>query len=181
MNLMRLILIIGLVMSLYGCSRGNLYIDNAGIAMRKFEIDGQTFALEPNGAMIMQSKKGIHKLKIMDENQNVLKDTVFTLNKGGLINLNKGKYIIWKDLYGDEIYRKEKLSSKTIEYQNWVFTGDFTELDSSQYYTEKNWDFDLDQPFPKDKVGWTLPKGEKYIIQSKIYRLEAFVKEVKKN
>ncbi|MBX7241761.1 MAG: hypothetical protein K1X92_08425 [Bacteroidia bacterium] len=181
MIFIRIWILAGVLLAFSGCSRDNLYIDNAGKSLRKIEIDGQTFAMEPGSAMILKANKGTHKIKIMDENKTVLKDTVFTLNKGGLINLSNSRYVIWKDLYGDQIYRTTKLSEKQIEYGNWIFKGDFTELDSTKIFTEKTWDFDPDQPFPKDRIGWDLPNGEKYIIKSKLYRLEDFVKEVKKN
>ena len=181
MTVFKYLVLVGVAIGLFSCSRGNLYIDNAGTTLRKIDLDGQVFTLEGNGALIINAKQGKHQLKIMDENKKILKDTFFTLQKGGLINLGGTRYIKWKELYGDEIYRKEKMQSKMVEYESWVFTGDFTEYDSTQLYFEKDWNFDPDQPFPKDRIGWDLPTGEKYIIKSKVYRIENFVKEVKKN
>ncbi len=168
------------VMILSGCSRGNLYIDNSGSENLKIELDGQAFSLEAGAGMMIKSGSGQHRLRVMDENKALRKDTLFTLQKGGLINLAAKRYVKWNELYGDEKYRNDKLSSQKIEYESWIFTGDFTEYDSLRLFIEKDWDYDLDQPFPEGKIGWDLPNGEKYVIKSKIYRMEDFVKEVRK-
>jgi hypothetical protein len=166
--------------TLVGCAKGNLYIDNPDTAIKKIEVDGKAFSIEGKGALILESKPGQHRLVIKDENQILLKDTIFFLGKAGLIRLKPARYVKWRELYGDEKYRDEKLNKGKIEYETWVFTGDFTEYAPEQLYIEKDWDFDLDEEFPKEKVGWDMPGNEKYIIKSKIYRVEDFVKEIKK-
>lgn len=178
---MKFIYLLAFIFSLTACSRGNLYIDNPDAALKRVEVDGQKLSIEGKGAAILTVKGGKHKIVIRDENQQVIKDTLFYLGKGGLVRLAPARYVRWRELYGDEQFREEKLNKSKIEFENWVFTGDFTEYEPKQLYIERDWDFDLDQSFPKDRIGWDIPGGEKYIIKSKIYRIDDFVKEIKKN
>lgn len=168
------------VLGLTACSQGNLYIDNPDTALKRVEVDGQKLVIEGKGAAILTVKGGKHKIVIRDENHQVLKDTLFYLGKGGLLRVAPARYVRWRELYGDEAYREKKLNKNKIEFGNWVFTGDFTEYNPKQLYIEQDWDFDLNQSFPKDRIGWDIPGNDKYIIKSKIYRIEDFMKEVKK-
>lgn len=169
-----------LIVCMTACKRGNLYIDNPDSAPKKVVLDGNSFSVLGKGAAIVEAQPGVHKILIKDEQNQVLKDTVFYMGKAGLLKLAPARYVKWRELYGDEQYRKDMLNIQKVVYDTWEFKGDFTEYAPAQLYVEKDWDYDLDQPFPKGKVGWDLPNGQKYIIKSKIYRIADFVQEVKK-
>ncbi len=167
-----------LAIFLMACSKPNIYIDNAGKEARKVCIDGgNIFVIEPGGAVLMSLDKGSHKIWIKNSQEMMLKDTLFTLQKGGVINVAKSRYVRWRDLYGDEKYKDGRLESHKMRYKNWIFTGDIMEYDSNALFIEKDWSYELDQIFPQEAMGFGLPNKGKYLISSKIYRLDDFAKD----
>lgn len=170
--------LVSIAVFLLACSKPNVYIDNAGKEARKVSIDGgTTFMIEPGGAVLMSLGKGAHKIWIKDGQEKMLKDTIFSLNKGGIINTSRSVYVRWRDLYGDEKYKDGKLENKKMRYKNWIFTGDFVVYDSNALFIEKDWSYELDAPFPQEAIGFGLPSKGKYLISSKIYRIDDFAKD----
>lgn len=184
----KFIFFVSIALFLFACSKPNVYIDNAGKEAKKVSVDGgNIFVIEPGGAVLMSLGKGAHKIWIKDNQEKMLKDTFFSLQKGGIVNISKSRYVRWRDLYGDEKFKDGKLENKKMRYQKWVFTGDILEYDSNALFVEKDWSYELDETFPQEATGYSFPCiklfgysfpcKEKYIISSKIYRIDDFAKE----
>lgn len=173
--------IVFLVLTLAGCEKGNVFLDNAGESMRKVEIDNQSFSIEPKGSVILTLKPGAYPIKVKNGGDTVIKDTqIFVGKKGGVVNLGQRRYILWKELYGDTTNKAQKLQIQKIDYDKMMYIGDFTNYDSSVFYIPCTWNYNLDEVFPDGELNWTPPNKERYELKSKIYRIEQFAAEFKK-
>ena len=53
--------------------------------------------------------------------EKMLKDTFFSLQKGGIVNISKSRYVRWRDLYGDEKFKDGKLENPIDGFYSPVF------------------------------------------------------------
>lgn len=164
-----------------GCeSEGNVDLDNSGDEVLEVVVDGQKYVMPKNSYRKIQLEKGMHTLIMKDAEGKVLEETRFMVSNGGLLNLSKSNYFIWKDLYGDASVREEKLSEEWIKIDKEEFFGDFTTLPTETIYTEKRWDYGLSEDFPSDLLGWEIDlRKNRYIIKSKLFRQNDLIQAYK--
>ena len=158
----------------FACENGNIDLDNGGDKPLNVTIDGVLYNLSPGGYQSIELEQGLHNLVIRDANNEGIKETRFTVIHGGLLNVAGTDYYIWTDLYGDPGLREGKLKEDWVQIGKKKFFGDFILLPSDEMYIEKRWDYGLSDDFPSDLLGWE-PKSEKYIIRSKLYRVDELV------
>ncbi|MEL6133071.1 MAG: hypothetical protein AAFR59_06860, partial [Bacteroidota bacterium] len=167
-------LILLLTLSLFGCSSGNVDLDNAGDQDLTVQIDELVFKVPAGSYKLITLDPGRHSLTIKDKAGNVLDDQkTFTLIEGGLINLAKSDYIIWTELYGDMELRKTKLNEEWFKVgEESPIYGEFEQLrdtDIERIYVEKRWDFGLSESFPETLTQFS-PIEEKFVIRKKLFR-----------
>lgn len=155
----------------FACENGNVDLDNGGDQPLNVTIDGMLYQLSPGGYENVALEQGLHNIVIRDANNKVLKESRFTVIHGGLLNISETDYYIWTDLYGDPGLRESKLKEDWVQIGKKKFFGDFIQLPNDELYIEKRWDYGLSDDFPSDLLGWE-PTSEKYIIRSKLYRVD---------
>ena len=158
-----------------GCDQGNIDLDNSGDEPLTVIIDELQYDLAPGEYQRIKLEKGRHILTIVDKDGKTQEEETFRVVAGGLINVAKGNYLVWTDLYGDPNLRKEKLKEDWIDIGDQSFFGEFETLPTDEYYIEKKWDYGLSENFPDDLLGWEMGV-EKYIIKRKLFREEELVK-----
>lgn len=162
---------------LLACSSGNIDIDNAGTEALKVTLDGQLLLLKAGDRKNIKLEPGLHSIQVADIKNEVLKDTVFQLMEGGLINLAGGEYLIWKDVFSPAAtlaYRKEALDPQKLKIDRRVYEIDYEMLPENRLFIEKKWDYGLTESFPKKVYGWEIDKDKKYMIKTKLVRLDEF-------
>ena len=140
--------------------------------------------MPPGDYKNIELAKGTHQIVIKNQEGKELEGETFEVREGGLLNVAKGKYIIWTDLYGDPELRKTQLNEDWIYINDESYYGEFLQLPSDQIYMEKDWHFGLNEDFPDDLLGWEISQ-EKWIKRKKLFReqqlVEAYNKLVKSN
>lgn len=168
-----------ILLTFFACSKkGNVYLDNSSTVSIEADIDGIRYNISAGESRNIDIKAGVHKISAKSVDGKWLKDTTFQVQKGGIVNLNQGKYTIWRELYGEDSLRKTKLKNEWVTFGNLPLLGDFTRYDSSLIFIEKAWDYDLVEAFPDEKMGFSAPTNkEKFIIKAKVYREADLIKE----
>lgn len=155
------------------CNQGNVDLDNASDEALVAIIDNVPYQLAPRSYKRIELGKGSHSLKIQGEGGKIIADTVVRIIEGGLLNVGRAEYYIWTDLYGDPTLKESKLEEEWVNIGKQQFYGEFSQLEKN-LYVEKRWDFDLNQSFPDDLLGWKLA-SQKYLIKSKLFRKEQLI------
>jgi hypothetical protein len=171
-------LLAAMLLSLLAACGGNVEVDNGGNAYLKVYIDAQSYVLEPGMTKALSLDEGLHSIKVMDIKDEVLRDTVFEVSEGGLLNLGRSEYLIWKDVFSPQStlpYRQELLDSRELVIDKKVFSIEYDTLPRNQLYVEQYWDYGLEESFPEKVYGWELDKGEKYMFKTKLVRKDQFV------
>jgi hypothetical protein len=158
-----------------GCQAGNVDLDNAGTEDLTVLIDGQPYEMKAGAYRSIHLERGKHELEIRSASGELKKETSFSVDIGGLINLGETRYYIWTDLYGENELRRTKLKEEWTQIGDKRLYGDFTVIESDQNWVERRWDYGLNEEFPEDLLGWK-PTNEKYIIKSKLFRQEDLLK-----
>ena len=57
-----------------------------------------------------------------------------------------------------------------------VFEIDYEMLPTNRLFIEKKWDYGLTESFPKKVYGWEIDKDKKFMIKTKLVRLDEFEK-----
>lgn len=164
---------------LIACGGGNVDLDNAGTEALKVTLDGQLYLLKAGERENIKLEPGLHSIQIADLKNEVLKDTAFQLLDGGLINIAGGEYLIWKDIFSSEAtiaFRKEALKQEKLTINRKVYELEYEMLPANRLFIENKWDYGLTESFPKKVYGWEIDKDQKYMIKSKLVRLDEFEK-----
>lgn len=156
-------------MSFKSCDKENVELDNSGTQPLKVQVDNLIYSMPASESMKIELAPGPHTVTVSDESGKVLETETFTVVQGGLLNVAKGEYVIWSDLYGDPALRATKLEEVELEIGDFVLQGDFKPLPQDQIYVEQTWDLGLDENFPQELTGWEQTK-EKYLIRRKLFR-----------
>ena len=161
-----------LATSLFSCTTGNVDIDNGSTERLTITIDyTDTHSMEPGSYKMVDLPSGVHHILVEDADGNARIDKKITVKEGGLLNVGGSEYYIWTDLYGNPGLKPDKLEEKWVDIGGKSFYGEFYRLDNQDLYTEKRWDFGLNQSFPDDLLGWQWQMSkEKYLIRSKLFR-----------
>jgi hypothetical protein len=160
------------------CSeKKNVYLDNSSAISIEADIDGIRYNITAGESRGVAVKPGVHKISAKSVDGKWIKDTTFQVVKGGIVNLNQGKYTVWRELYGEDSLRTKKLKFDWVNFGQTPLLGDFTRYDSSLIFLEKAWDYDLAEAFPDEKMGFAVPTKEKFIIKAKIYREADLINE----
>ncbi len=158
---------------------GNVDIDNAGEEALKVTIDGQLYLLKAGARENIKLEQGLHSIQVADIKNEILRDTVFQLSKGGLLNVARAEYLIWKDVFSPEstlAFRKEVLNTQELKIDRKIYQIDYEALAPYQIYVESKWDYGLGEDFPTKVYGWEIDKDQKYMIKTKLVRLDEFEK-----
>jgi len=155
----------------WACSeKKNVYLDNASAVSIEADIDGIRYNITGGESRAIALNAGVHKISAKSLDGKWQKDTTFQVSKGGIVNLNQGKYAVWRELYGEDSLRTKKLKVEWVNFGQTPLLGDFTRYDSSLIFIEKAWDYDLTESFPDEKLGFSVPTKERFIIKAKVYR-----------
>jgi|GEM_PF-1592796 len=168
---------ISLLLFLVGCQDGNINLDNASLKSLSVKIDETEYDAPAGSLQRISVEKGNHTIVISDSTGKVIEEGTFDVEKAGLLNVGKTAHLIWKDLYGEQAFRDSQLEEKDLEVQEQIFFGDFTLIDSTVIYTEKEWDYDVDEDFPYSQMKLLLSPQKKYIVRQKMFRFSDFVAE----
>ena len=153
----------------FGCQNGNVILDNAAGTSIALTVDDEKYFVEAGGRQKIQLDPGVHLLKIRGKDAEALEEVSFTVDEGGVLNLALSDYYIWTDLYGDPKLKALHLNQTDFVIDKKKYYGQFVRLKSDDRYIEKIWDYNLDENFPSDIIGYEFTE-EKYIIKSKIFR-----------
>lgn len=156
----------------FGCSNGNVKLDNPSGEKVKFTIDGEVHELEGKSTTGISLSGGKHKVSVGD-----IKDFEFNVKEGGVLHNGSSDYLTWKILYGDAEFRKSELDEDTLELDSMLFFGDLQVHPRELLYIEGKWDYNVDAPLPESKE---LYVNKDFLIKSKIFREEDFVETYKK-
>ncbi|MFN0200586.1 MAG: hypothetical protein ACKVTZ_03655 [Bacteroidia bacterium] len=155
----------------------NFYLVNGGKVPATVVVNNQTFKLLAGDIQLMYLDKGNYQVNAKSEDGKFSKDTLISVDKGGIININHEKFLLWKEFYGDNNLREKYVHDTTLILNNISYIGDFIQYDSTQFYLPQTWDLQIDESFPETKTGWHLSKDKQYDILSKIYRQREFIDE----
>lgn len=164
---------------LIACSSGNVDLDNASQDALKVTIDNQLYLLKAGERENIKLEPGLHSIKIQDIKNETLKDTAIQILIGGLLNVAGGEYLIWKDIFSPEAtlaYRKEALKPEKLTIDRKVYELEYEMLPANRLFIETKWDYGLTESFPKKVYGWEIDKDKKYMIKTKLVRLDEFEK-----
>ena len=156
---------------------GNVELDNPGEDILKATIDGETHLLKPGERTLLSLEKGAHKIQIADIKNEIIKDTIFHVVKGGLLNIAGAEYLVWKDVFSPQstlAMRKSALELQKLTIDKKVFDIDYQMLPKNQLYVEQYWDYGLTEKFPKKVYGWEVDDDKKYMIKTKLVSLGEF-------
>jgi hypothetical protein len=151
------------------CEKGNVELDNSSDQTLRIAIDELRYSVGPNSFAKVELPTGPHRVTVRNEANEIIADTTIRIIEGGLINLAGGEYLIWTDLYGNPELRKTKLNEEWIDIGDQSYFGEFERVDPEQLYVEREWDYGLEEPFPKDLLGWEMTQ-EKWVIKRKLFR-----------
>lgn len=177
MKILKRILFLLPLSLLIACSTGNVDVDNAGEEALKVTIDGQLYLLKAGARENLKLDPGLHSIQIADIKNEVLKDTAIQILEGGLINVARGEYLIWKDVFSPQAtlaFRKQALEPQKLTINKKVFEVDYEMLPDNRLFIEKKWDYGLTESFPKKVYGWEIDKDKKFMIKTKLVRLDEF-------
>jgi len=179
MKKIKLLLSLFAVLCLIACNEGNVDLDNAGEDALKVTVDGQLYLLKGGERQLLSLDPGLHSIKIEDIANELLLDSTFQVFEGGLLNVARGEYLIWTDVFSPEstlAFRKQALNTQQLKIDRKVYDLDYEMLPQNRIYTEKKWDYGLTEDFPKKVYGWEIDKGKKYMIKKKLVRFNEFEK-----
>lgn len=158
----------------WGCQNGNVILDNAGKDSIALTVDDKNYFVEAGGRQKIKLSPGVHSLKIRGKDAATVEEVSFTVDGGGVLNLALQDYYIWTDLYGDPKLKALHLNQADFVIDKKKYYGQFARLKPDNRYIEKIWDYDLDENFPNDIIGYEFTE-EKYIIKSKIFREDELI------
>lgn len=158
----------------FACNDGNIDLDNDSDETFQVTIDALTHNVGPRQHIKLKLEPGPHRITIKNDDDKVTDEETFTVVEGGLINLAKTQYYVWTDLYGDTSLKEEQLKEDWLKIDGKSYFGEFSVVEPESIYLEKHWDYDLDEPFPGDLLGWQFTE-EKYIIKKKIFRKQQLI------
>lgn len=168
-----------LLLTASACTQANIDLDNAGDQALSITVDEITYPLKAGAYQKLQLEPGPHRVIVKDSNGKTLEEETFNVKEGGLLNVAREEYYIWTDLYGDPSMKEEHLKEDWLKIGNQSYFGEFTVVEPENIYIEKRWDYDLDEDFPNDLLGWQFTE-DKYIIKSKLFREQQLIEAYNK-
>jgi hypothetical protein len=162
-----------------GCSsKSKVWIDNPLQEPLTVKIGAESYTIPPNSGEYKEFANG----EISFEGKSTSKDFSgkAQIDGEGLLNITGEKYVIWKDLYSNDVDRvnlpESVLKEDTVKMGDYTFVGEFQWFSPADAFIAKNWDLGIEEAFP-DSV--TLEIG-KYKTLKKVFRMADFEEDYKK-
>ncbi len=166
-NMKKIYLIIVSAISLFSCSGDNVILDNPSSETATFTFDGgESLKVKAGGNASISLEAGSYQV-VVKLGDSTVADTTFDLKNGGIIHSGQSKYVIWKQLYGLQKDRTTLLNERWSNLDSVRVFGDFIIYEPEWVFLEKNWDYGLNDEFPKSK---TMYITEDFKIESKVFR-----------
>jgi len=153
-------------------------LDNASEVSVDIRIDNETYSLDAGETKSIRLKEGKHILKLERQPGIALDTSIeFQSHSELFIHLPGQKYLIWRDLYGNQNKRAEILNEIRFELDSVIYKVDIKYLDTLKFIHEKEWDLGITENF-EDQI--ILREDQNEGIRSKLLREKKFAKEYQK-
>jgi hypothetical protein len=176
----RLLSALCIILSFTACEdRLNVGVDNPKSFPIRVQIDDQTLDLPPFSRQSLVLAPGRHEV-ITRKGDQLLVRGDFIVEKNGLLNATRSWYIRLRDVYFRPDVMKTApqgiLDTVTIKIYQQPFTGDLKVFSDEELFIPQEWNQQPDESLP-DPATVKIRRNPGYLLVSKLYRIEDFIKE----
>jgi hypothetical protein len=171
-----------LLVLLVSCSwfkKYDVLIDNPTSFRIFVEIGDETYEIEAYSFEEIKLKSGEHKVVAWSDETEVFFDNVVKIDGDGILNPTLTTYVLWKDLYVNDMADYEKYAAEVLKIRDQVTIADktYNDVDFTVYekwpFIKALWNFGLFEPWTDEL---DIHSGN-YQLKSKIYRVEDLEEE----
>ncbi len=169
-----------LLLSIAACEkRLPVGVDNPRPYAVQVQIDATTLQLEPYTFQTLELAPGRHEV-ITHRGDQLLVRGDFMVSQAGMVNATRSWYIRLRDIYFRPDVLKQapagKLDTLTIYIYGHPFTGDLKLFSDEDLFIPREWNQQPHEALP-DPAQADIRRNPGYLLVSKLYRVEDFLKE----
>lgn len=176
----RLILALCALWVFAGCEdRIAVVIDNPESFPIRVQVDGQKIELAPYSLHTLELPPGRHEV-ITHQGEKLLVRGDFIVAQTGLLNATRSWYVRLRDVYFlPDVWKSAPtgvLDTVAIRLYNQSFVGDLKVFSDEELFLPQDWNQQPNEALP-DPAAIKIRRNPGYVLVSKLYRVEDFLKE----